>query len=572
SDDEELSGSEEEEVSGSESGSGEEEEEDEEEEEEEAAKPPKADKKQPSFKDKAVDDVKERPLQNQPFDAAVDVSDSESITDAQSPKKESGKTLKNQPFDEALELSGSVNDLELPTKDAAPKKEAKELDKVEEKKPSVEKGAAAASTSTAAAPKKSTNAPPEKGEVKNKPFDEEVDLSDSEASVDTSGVPSPEKPKLEKRLSMNQTLQTMPKAATDKAAVAAVDEKPPKDVKPANPSAASSKAQPSSKDAKSASASSSSSKKKKKNHESSSESEDDDDDDDDDDEEEEDENDEDEEDEATGGGGNAAASSGSAGGGAAIGGSGMGVVPGAYKESDFAHLKVTQDIRELFQYIGRFKSQDIELETRLKCFVPEYIPAIGDMDTFLKIPRPDNEADQLGLKVLDEPTIAQSDATVLDLQLRATSKKKHGDIVVRSIEHAEKNVKEIDRWIKSIADLHRTKPPPQVHYTKTMPDIETLMQVWPDEFEELLAKTQLPHADLDVTVDQYTRVICAILDIPVYKNVYESLHVLFTLYLEFRSNQHFMNYEVDNTAMSSASALGNMDTGGNRSPMVAESK
>ncbi|ETV92701.1 hypothetical protein H310_13135 [Aphanomyces invadans] len=558
SDDEELSGSEEEEVSGSESGSGEEEEEEEEEDEEENVKPPK--EKKPSSKEKSADDVKERVLQNQPFDAAVDVSDSESVTDAQSPKKEGGKTLKNQPFDEALELSGSVNDLDLPSKDAAPKKEIKELDKVEEKKAITDKGAAPSST---AAPKKTTKEP-EKGEVKNKPFDEEVNLSDSEASVDTAGAPSPEKPKMEKRLSVNQTLTTMPKAAADKAAVA-VEDKKPQPAKDAKPNAASSSKSQSSKESKA----SSSSAKKKKKHESSSEGSDDEDDEEDDEEdEEEDEEDDDEEEEAAA---NAASTGGATAGGSATGGSGMGVVPGAYKESDFAHLKVSQDIRELFQYIGRFKSQDIELETRLKCFVPEYIPAIGDMDTFLKIPRPDNEPDYLGLKVLDEPSIAQSDATVLDLQLRATSKKKHGDIVVRSIENAEKNVKEIDRWIKSISDLHRTKPPPQVHYTKTMPDIETLMQVWPEEFEELLSKTQLPHADLDVTVDQYTRVICAILDIPVYKNVYESLHVLFTLYLEFRSNQHFMNYEVDNAATSSVDALA-INGVGNRSPLTGESK
>eukprot|EP00644_Phytophthora_capsici_P016718 jgi/Phyca11/572302/estExt2_Genewise1.C_PHYCAscaffold_470258 len=212
---------------------------------------------------------------------------------------------------------------------------------------------------------------------------------------------------------------------------------------------------------------------------------------------------------------------------------------GGYKESDYAHLKVSHEIRELFQYIGRFKAQEIELETRLKCFIPEYIPAVGDMDAFLKVPRPDGQLDQLGLKMLDEPSLSQSDATVLDLQLRSTSKKKHGDIVVRSIENAEKAPKEIDRWMKSIADLHRTKPPPQVHYTKTMPDIESLMQVWPEEFEELLSKSTLPSADLDMGLEQYVRVICALLDIPVHKNVYESLHVLFTLYLEFRSNQHF---------------------------------
>ncbi|KAF0695440.1 Aste57867_13728 [Aphanomyces stellatus] len=552
SDDEELSGSEEEEVSGSESGS----EEEEEEEEEEEKKPKEKKAAAKAAVDAPKDDPKERALQNQPFDAAVDVSDSESVTDANSPKKESGgKTLKNQPFDEALELSGSVNDLELPRD--APKKESKEMEKVEEKKTSSSRDL------TSAASKQST--PPEKGEVKNKPFDEEIDLSDSEASVDTSGAPSPEKQKqeqaaapkvqMEKRLSLNQPLTTMPKAITDKSA-AAEDKIVAAALAKETSSSSSKNIQKETK------APSKKATKKKKGESSSEGSESDEDDDDDDEEEEEDEDEDAHEDSAAGGGGAATPSS-----------TAM-VIPGAYKESDFAHLKVTQDIRELFQYIGRFKSQDIELETRLKCFVPEYIPAIGEMDTFLKIPRPDGEADNLGLKVLDEPSIMQSDATVLDLQLRATSKKKHGDIVVRSIEHAEKNTKEVDRWMKSIADLHRTKPPPQVHYTKTMPDIETLMQVWPEEFEELLAKTQVPHAELDVTVEQYTRIICAILDIPVYKNVYESLHVLFTLYLEFRSNQHFMNYEMDAPTSASTASMGGSGHGRDeaRSPLLAESK
>ncbi|KDO32418.1 hypothetical protein SPRG_02895 [Saprolegnia parasitica CBS 223.65] len=497
SDDEELSGSEEEEeVSGSESGS-EEEDSDEDDDEQESKKDAK-----PKAKPKDASGGKERALQNQPFDAALDVSDSESINDPNSPKKgKDAKQLKNQPFDEALDLSGS-HDIESSMPKDAPKKELADRrdDKASERpapKERKEPPAKAASKAPAAANS-------DGGEVKNKPFDEQIDLSDSEASVDTSGAPSPEKPKLEKRVSMNQTLQTMPKSATDK--VAAAEEKMAAKEAP-KPSAAATKTPQSSSEGSGS-----------------------------DEEEDEDEEEEEEEEEEHAATSSDAAAAPSA---ASIN------VPGAYKESDFAHLKVTQDIKELFQYIGRFKAQEIELETRLKCFVPEYIPAIGEMDTFLKIPRPDKEADNLGLKVLDEPSIAQSDATVLDLQLRATSKKKHGDIVVRSIENAEKNVKEIDRWIKSIGDLHRTKPPPQVHYSKSMPDIETLMQVWPDEFEDLLSKMQLPNADLNVSLEQFTRIICAILDIPVYKNVYESLHVLFTLFLEFRSNQHFMNYEND---------------------------
>lgn len=37
------------------------------------------------------------------------------------------------------------------------------------------------------------------------------------------------------------------------------------------------------------------------------------------------------------------------------------------------------------------------------------------MDAFLKIPRPDGKEDDLGLKLLDEPSAQQSDPTVLEL-------------------------------------------------------------------------------------------------------------------------------------------------------------
>ena len=43
--------------------------------------------------------------------------------------------------------------------------------------------------------------------------------------------------------------------------------------------------------------------------------------------------------------------------------------------------------------------------------------------------------------------------------------------------NTEKSAKSIDKWIKDISDLHRSKPPPSVHYGKPMPDIDWLMQV-----------------------------------------------------------------------------------------------
>jgi intraflagellar transport protein 46 len=92
-------------------------------------------------------------------------------------------------------------------------------------------------------------------------------------------------------------------------------------------------------------------------------------------------------------------------------------VEGAYNPADYANLDVGGDIREIFDYISRYKPHEVELDTSLKCFIPDYIPAVGEMDAFIKIPQPSGNQDDLGLKVLDEPAATQSDATVLELQL-----------------------------------------------------------------------------------------------------------------------------------------------------------
>mmetsp|Transcript_9808 Transcript_9808/g.21994 ORF Transcript_9808/g.21994 Transcript_9808/m.21994 type:complete len:698 (+) Transcript_9808:198-2291(+) len=215
---------------------------------------------------------------------------------------------------------------------------------------------------------------------------------------------------------------------------------------------------------------------------------------------------------------------------------------GAYNPRDYAGLNVSVEVRDLFQYVERYKPHEVPLDTPFKCFIPEYIPAIGELDAFIKVPRPDGGEDGLGLRFLDEPSANQSDPTVLELQLRAKSKKlQYGDVAVRSIEHADKNPSKIEKWVQDIKDLHRSKPPPQVNYKKNMPDIDTLMEVWPEEFEQMLATAQLPSPDLDLRLPEYAKVLCSVLDIPTYENPIESLHVLFSLYSDFRNNQHFAN-------------------------------
>ncbi|XP_031553953.1 intraflagellar transport protein 46 homolog [Actinia tenebrosa] len=222
-------------------------------------------------------------------------------------------------------------------------------------------------------------------------------------------------------------------------------------------------------------------------------------------------------------------------------------VEGAYDPADYEHLPVSQEIKELFQYITRYTPQTIDLEHKLKPFIPDFIPAVGDIDAFIKVTRPDGKPETLGLLVLDEPTARQSDPTVLDLQLRTISKQTNlKAMTVRSIDDVEKNPKAIDTWIDSIRELHRQKPAPTVHYQRNMPDIEDLMQEWPSQFEDLLNTVGLPSAELDVDLAQYVDLICGILDIPVHKNRIHSLHVLFTLFSEFKNSQHFHQLAKDN--------------------------
>lgn len=77
-----------------------------------------------------------------------------------------------------------------------------------------------------------------------------------------------------------------------------------------------------------------------------------------------------------------------------------------------------------------------------------------------------------------------------------------------------------------------------------MPDIDNLMQEWPSELEQAFKDIPFPGPEIDMHPADYARLVCSIIDIPCHKlannkSVVESLHILFTLFSEFRSNQHF---------------------------------
>ena len=50
---------------------------------------------------------------------------------------------------------------------------------------------------------------------------------------------------------------------------------------------------------------------------------------------------------------------------------------GMYDPSEFEHLNVGPEVKELFTHIMRYTPQSVDLETKFKPFIPEYIPAVG---------------------------------------------------------------------------------------------------------------------------------------------------------------------------------------------------
>ena len=52
----------------------------------------------------------------------------------------------------------------------------------------------------------------------------------------------------------------------------------------------------------------------------------------------------------------------------------------------------------------------------MKPFVPEFVPAIGEVDALIKMPRNDGQAEAFGITVLDEPCLNPEDKTVLELK------------------------------------------------------------------------------------------------------------------------------------------------------------
>ncbi|KAI2803143.1 Intraflagellar transport protein 46 [Blomia tropicalis] len=221
-------------------------------------------------------------------------------------------------------------------------------------------------------------------------------------------------------------------------------------------------------------------------------------------------------------------------------------IDGAYDSTKYDSLNVSPEIKNLFSFITFYTPQMIEINTKLKPFIPDYIPAVGDVDAFIKVPLPGNPSieNNLGFTVLDEPNLNQSDSALLQFKLKAMSREVDSkDALLRqSVVQSTGTGNEIETWIENIKHLHETMARPDsvtLLHSNQRNDIDELMQEWHSELETALTVHSIPTPELDCSLDEYINILCAILDIPIQSNKISSLYLLFSLYHEFKTSQHF---------------------------------
>ena len=114
-------------------------------------------------------------------------------------------------------------------------------------------------------------------------------------------------------------------------------------------------------------------------------------------------------------------------------------------------------------------------------------------------------------------------------------------VTVRSISNASDNKVEIDKWIRdNNSNINRNQPvSKEVMYQNRMPSVEMIMKLaWPEETGDEGGINEgmnldIPLADIDLSVEEYTCMLCSLLGIPVYKGcLIESVHLLLSLFVE----------------------------------------
>uniref|UniRef100_A0A1I8MRR0 Intraflagellar transport protein 46 homolog n=1 Tax=Musca domestica TaxID=7370 RepID=A0A1I8MRR0_MUSDO len=184
-------------------------------------------------------------------------------------------------------------------------------------------------------------------------------------------------------------------------------------------------------------------------------------------------------------------------------------------------LQVPQEVKELFPYILKYIPQHIETAYHLQPFIPDFVPAVGDVDAFLRVTGPpmlnpqrsrevEEHLDKLGLYFLDEPSGTQSEPSLLNMKLRSalTGSGSHARSSSASMVPTAKSNKDIDKWINEVEQVHMTQ---SVYDVQPRKDIENMIIDWPRSYANVAGSVQQAYQQCAAgqqTVIDYVRILC----------------------------------------------------------------
>ncbi|XP_002003677.2 intraflagellar transport protein 46 homolog [Drosophila mojavensis] len=191
-------------------------------------------------------------------------------------------------------------------------------------------------------------------------------------------------------------------------------------------------------------------------------------------------------------------------------------------------LPLQPELKELFPYILKYTPQTIDTPYHLQPFVPEFVPAVGDVDAMLKVQAPallqpqaprqrelDEQLQRLGLELLDEPSGAQSEPSLLNMKLRSVlsgSRAGNSRHAARSATQVPtaKTAKDIEKWIAEVEQVHMTQ---SMYDAQPRKDIDALLENWPRSFGTPASKEAVDEAyraclQQQISLVDYVRTLC----------------------------------------------------------------
>ncbi|XP_034474007.1 intraflagellar transport protein 46 homolog [Drosophila innubila] len=216
-------------------------------------------------------------------------------------------------------------------------------------------------------------------------------------------------------------------------------------------------------------------------------------------------------------------------------------------------LPLQPDLKEIFPYILKYTPQTIETPYHLQPFIPEFVPAVGDVDAMLKVQAPallqpqrqrelDEHLQRLGLMVLDEPSGSQSEPSLLNMKLRSVLSGSRGRnprnaSYSATLVPTARSAKDIERWIGEVEQVHMTQ---SMYDAQPRKDIDALLEDWPRSFADTATKDALDEAyrsclQQQISLSDYVRVLCERFNVEgpleTQSDYIHNVQTLFALYL-----------------------------------------